>query len=194
MKNFSWTLLLAFALILLSPKAHAFITDLNFFYYSDSFKIASATTQSRIFGDLAIGVDLDKKGRFYVAWNIGYVSAADTDAATSTNTTFSVLEMGPKLGYFLDKDKIWSLALTYNYNLLVIGTYSNGGTAETWRGSSIKFELGYTPQVSESFWVGVKLIYHSQSFNEKIVGSSDYTQVAYTRAMIYPALNLSWRF
>jgi hypothetical protein len=172
-------------------KAEAFILDLNLFYFSDTFKISDNQTSTRMFGDLALGLDVDKKGQWILGWNVGYVSAADQ--STGSTTTYTVTEMGPKFGYFLDKERIYGIWATYN--LVVNGAYSTGGgTAETWRGSSIKIELGVTPPINTEMFAGVKLIYHSETFNESLIGSTNYSQVAYTRSFIYPSLNFSMRY
>lgn len=144
-----------------------------------------------MFGDFALGLGVDKKEHYIVGWNVGYTSA--TDDVASVNTTYTVTEMGPKFGMFFDKDRFWSIWATYN--LVVNGTYSTaGGAAETWRGTSIKIELGVTPALDTEYYAGVKLIYHSETFVESLIGSTNYSQVAYSRAMIYPALNFSARY
>lgn len=170
--------------------ARAFVLDINAFYYSDSFKQSTQETQTRIFGDVMLGLAIDKKGLWVVGWNVGYVSATDQGATTDT---YTVTEMGPKFGLFLDKERVYGLWATYN--LTVSGTYSpGGGTAETWRGTSLKVELGVTPALDTEMFAGVKLIYHSETFNESLIGSTNYSQVAYNRAFIYPSLNFSMRF
>lgn len=175
-----------------TSRAHAFVLDLNAFYYSDTFKIADNQTQTRIFGDLGLGLDIDKKGQWVLGWNVGYVSAADQDE-TNGPTNYTVTEMGPKVGYFVDKDKIWGVWATYN--LVVTGSYTAGGAAaETWRGTSIKIELGVTPPLDTDMYAGVKLIYHSETFSESLIGTTNYAVVAYTRAFIYPSLNFSFRY
>lgn len=143
-----------------------------------------------MFGDLAVGLSVDKRGDYVVGWNVGYTSALDT---ATTDTNYTVTEMGPKFGMFFDKGHVWSLWATYN--LSVNGAYSAAGaTAETWRGTSIKVELGVTPALDTDYFAGVKLIYHSETFNESLIGSTNYSQVTYSRSFIYPALNFSLRY
>jgi hypothetical protein len=179
------------ACFLTASNARAFILDLNMFYYSDAFKVAEQNNATRMFGDLGIGLSADKKGMYVIGWNIGYTSAVDQVAGV--NTTYTVTEMGPKFGMFFDKERFWSLWATYN--LVVNGTYSAAGaTSETWRGSSIKIEMGVTPALDTEYFAGVKLVYHSETFNESLIGSSNYSQVTYSRSFIYPALNFSLRY
>jgi hypothetical protein len=175
---------------ILPERADAFVFDLNAFYYSDSFKVSGTSNETRIFGDVALGLNVDKKGAWIIGWNVGYVSANDQ---STSNTTYTVSEMGPKFGYFLDKDRVFGIWATYN--LVVNGAYNaGGGVAETWRGSSIKVEVGITPALDTDMFAGVKFIYHSETFNEVLIGATNYSQVAYSRAFIYPALNFSLRY
>ena len=171
--------------------ARAIVLDLNAFYYSDAFKTAATATSTRIFGDLALGLNIDKKGDWVLAWNVGYVSA--TDQSDSDTDTYTVTEMGPKFGFFFDKEHFWSLWVTYNMN--VTGTVKLGADpTQTWRGTSIKAELGITPSIGQDLYAGIKLIYHSETFVESLEGSTNYEVIAYTRAFIYPSLNFSFRF
>ncbi len=133
--------------------------------------------------------DVMKKPYLVVGWSYGMFSTSDTG---TTSTTFSTSDMGPRFGWFFDKQAWWSLFLTYN--LLATGNYSpSGGTAQTWRGTSLKFDFGWGPAVSENLNIGIRLNYYAATYTESLEGSSNYQTVAYTRSFMYPSIFLSYR-
>jgi len=177
---------------LAAPFAHAeVIFDANVFYYSDTFTLATATSSKRTMYDFSVGMNLTKKGQLVLGWNYASSSFADDDG--TTQTTLTVTDMGPKLAYYLDKELTWCIAVSYN--LITKGSYSTGsGSATEYRGTSIKADLGYLPQISESFYLGLKLNYYKPTFSEEITGQTALAQVSYGRAVIYPSIAISARF
>lgn len=175
-----------------TSSAHAeVIFDANVFYYSDTFTLATATSSKRTMYDFSVGMNLTKKGQLVLGWNYASSSFADDDG--TTQTTLSVTDMGPKLAYYLDKELVWCIGVSYN--LITKGSYSTGGgSAIEYRGSSIKADLGYLPQISESFYLGLKLNYYKPSLKEEITGQTALAQVSYGRAVIYPSIAISARF
>jgi hypothetical protein len=106
-----------------------FSVDSNLFYLSDSLSETSNTTSSRIFGDIAVFIDLTKKGRWIVGWGYNYFSITESG---TTESTFNLTEMGPKFGYYISKDKVWSIIVGYCFQSTA--DYSSGSTEAEWRG------------------------------------------------------------
>lgn len=169
--------------------AYAFSIDFNGFYLSDSLKISSQNTSTKMFTDFALMLNLDRKGTIVAGWNYGIISVSESGSSTSD---FSVSEMGPKFGWYMDKAREWYLGLTYN--LQSTATYSASGSSEAeWRGTSLKVEAGWTPQVSEGFYIGLKLNYYAASFSESLTGTTDYSVISNSRSMIYPSISMTYR-
>ena len=80
------------------------------------------------------------------------------------------------------------------YNLQTTAKYVSGATDVEWRGSSLKIEFGYRPELTESLLAGMHLIYYTASFSEELTGSTTFALVSNSRAIIYPAFTLSYRF
>lgn len=174
---------------LLPARAVAFI-ELNAFYFSESETTATTSTASRMFIDAAIGFRIDKKGQYLVGW--GYSTHSQTDAGTAT-TTYTSTQMGPRFLWFIDKDKIWSLGLAYY--LVTQASYSDGtGNAETWKGSALHVDAGYNLPFSENLSMGLRLNYSSASYAEKLIGSDDYSTIAYVKTFIYPSICVVYTF
>jgi|GEM_PF-5968223 len=182
------------ALFMGALTAHAVkpVIDANVFYFTDNFTYGSAPASQykRILYDLSVGMPVTKKNRFLIGWN--YASYTFTET-TSTETSLKVTDMGPKLTYYFDKDRTWVASFTYN--LITKGGYTGAGAAETeLRGTSMKVEAGYMPQMWSSVFMGAKLNYYKASFKEEITGQTALAQVTHSRAVIYPTFAVTFRW
>lgn len=184
--------LVALLLLLILPRAHAASIEANVFYFSDSMSYASqASTYNRTLWDIYIGLNLDKKGRLIMGWNYGSMSFTDSPNGTPTKLTIS--DMGPKVTYYIDKDLRFPLSVTYN--IISKGSYSSGGgTALEERGTSMKVEFGYTPQIGENIFFGAKLNWYKASFSEEVSNQTALAKVTNGRTAIYPSLSILYRF
>ncbi|MGE0763065.1 MAG: hypothetical protein AB7N80_07300 [Bdellovibrionales bacterium] len=171
-------------------KAQALTFDLNIFYYTDALAATTDSDYKRTIYDFAIMLNLNRKGSLVLGWS--YASVAADDTASSTTTSYSSTEMGPRFGYYFDRNFLWSFFFTYN--LQAKSDYSSGSSTAEWRGTSMKGELGYMPQWNEQFQAGVKLNYYKSTYNEQITNSTTLTSVSNGRTMIYPSLAFVYRF
>ncbi|OQW50420.1 MAG: hypothetical protein A4S09_01105 [Proteobacteria bacterium SG_bin7] len=157
------------------------------FYDSKTLKVSSAETGSKMFIEGSALVDVSKNPHMAVGW--AYAIYSSTDATTST-TTVSSSDMGPKFTWFIDKKEHWSLSLTYN--LIGTGTYSTG-SSDTWRGTSLKADVGWGPPLGDNSFLGIRLNYYSATYTESLAGGTSYSQVSYARSFIYPSVFVSYR-
>ena len=176
-----------FLFVILPYQAKALVLDLNTLYYSDQLTLSSPSTVSRLEWDLGIGFDVKKAHIFALS----YGSFSATDTISSTTTTFVTTDMGFRYGYFFSNRKTWLFTITYN--LISKAAYNNGTTNVELRGTSLKADMGY------NFWIGdysalaLKIFYYAPSFTEE-VNTTTLTKVSYSRAVIYPGLNLFYMF
>lgn len=143
-----------------------------------------------MFIDASLNLDLAMKGHLTIGWGYSIINMSDTSSGTTT--TFSLAEMGPRVGYYLDKDKSWGLFATYN--LQSKATYDTGSNPLEWRGGSYKLEFGYRPELFEQLRAGLHLIYYSAAFSEELSNSTTYALISNSRSLIYPAFSLSYHF
>lgn len=171
--------------------AGEFVVDLDLFYFSDTMTYSTSSAYKRTFYDFMIGFPVTKKKSFIIGWN--YDGMTFSDDQGSGATTLAVTDMGPKFAYYFDKNREWVAAFTYN--LITKGTYTpSGGTATELRGSSMRFEAGYTPQMWENVLIGAKIVWYKGAFKEEITNETTLTQVSYDRTVIYPAFALTFRW
>lgn len=179
-----------FTFMMPSLPAAAFSLDSNLFYLSDALDVSSSTTATKMFMDFSVNLDLSKKGDFTIGWAYSIITLSDE--VSGTETQFGLTEMGPRFGYYMDKERLWGLFLTYN--LQARADYKSGSTDVEWRGSSYKMEIGYRPELTERLHAGMHLIYYTASFSEQLSGSTTFSLVSNSRAIIYPAFTISYRF
>ncbi len=189
------TLLLAFmalpgALAIVFPSQSQAYVELNTFYFSEALSNGSSQTMSRMFIEGTLGFAIDRKGVYLVGWN--YSMFTTSDVATAT-TAYSSTQMGPRFVMMIDKHRQWSVGL--GYNLVTSATYTDGGgTSEKWKGSALKFDIGYSFELSEATMLGLRLNYSSASFIEKLASETDYSVVSYTKTHMYPSCYFIWFF
>lgn len=181
-------------LALAANAAHAVtpLFSLNVFYFTDNFTYGSspASQYKRILYDLEAGMPLTKKGKWILGWNYASYTFSDN---TGSETSLKITDMGPKVTYYFDKSREWEAALTYN--LITKATYQPGGGTETeLRGSSLKFEAGYLPQMWDNVFMGAKINYYKASFKEEISNQTSLAQVTHSRAVIYPTFAVTFRW
>lgn len=184
-----WLFLLV-SILLLSRPALALTLDANVFYFTDDLTAISTAANQRMAWDFSVMLNLSKKGGIVMGWS--YASMAATDEVSTATTEYTSTEMGPRVGFYFDKNYTWSVFATYN--LVARADFASGSTAEEWRGTTLRGELGYMPMATETLLVGAKLIYYKAAYNEQITGSTTLATSSYGRGMIYPAFALTYRF
>lgn len=181
---------LAASLFLLPSVTQAadFFFETNGFYISDGSKFSSTATETKMLLDFALGFGIDKRSQWQVGWNY---SMHSTSTSGDDTVSYSSTEMGPKINYYLDRNRSWGIS--FAYNLIVNGSYEASGTTHEWRGTSMRADFGYGGQISEQLRLGLRLVYNIASFNEE-VDDTTLTNISYTRTLMYPAIHLSYLF
>lgn len=163
--------------------ARAYI-EFNAFYLSDSLTTSSTTSSSKMFIEGAIGFAIDRKGSYLVGWNYSLYNTSDSGTTTDT---YSSTQMGPRFVFMLDKARNWGLGL--GYYLVTTATFDSGGSGEQkWKGTAFKVDIGYTLDLNEAVKFGIRMNYSAASYNEQLVGDTDYSKVTHSRSHIFPSL------
>lgn len=180
--------LLAF-LTVAGGSAQALTLDANLFYLSDALTTTGDRTATSLFWDLAVTINMDKKGYWVIGWAYNSMTITETG---STSADFTLTEMGPKVGYYIDKAKVWSIFLVYSFQSQA--DFSDATSTAEWRGTSYKAEFGFTPAFTESFHAGVKLNYYQANFSEQFVSGTTFSTISNARSIIYPTVAFVYRF
>jgi hypothetical protein len=173
-----------FSFIAFVQKASAYV-ELNGFYFNDSLTVGTAASANRLFIEGSLGFAVDSHKKYNIGWN--YSTQSTSDVANGKTATYSSSQMGPRFLIFLDRNNAWSLG--FGYYLVSKASYDDGnGNSATWKGTAYKVDIGYNFPVTESLLAGIRMNYSGASYSEQIVGSTTYSNVSYTRSIIYPSL------
>ena len=190
MKHLKYILFVAVlgALTTMSRSAYAYL-ELNAFYASDNFVNSSTTNNTKLLYDVSLGFAVDKKEHYLIGWN--YTGHSTTNATTTTES-YSSTQMGPRFIVSFDKAKMFSLGFTYN--LQTQASFNNGSQTYTWKGSAMKADFGVNFPMGDNSFIGFRLNYSAASYKEQLIGTTNYTVVAYTRTFMYPSIYMFFGF
>ncbi|MES2803651.1 MAG: hypothetical protein V4654_14260 [Bdellovibrionota bacterium] len=176
-------------ILLTSISAKAVVAELGLFYFTDDLSSTSNFKTSRTIYDFAVLMTSEGRRMLGIGWNYAGVTSED---GSTTTTTYSSTETGPKFTYMFGREQDWYLGLAYN--LLAKAQFSDTNGEAEWRGTSIKAEFGFLPKINSRINAGVKLNYHQATYNEQITNTTTLTQTTNTKTMIYPTFSLVWKF
>lgn len=145
--------------------------------------------KSRIFHKIYIGGSLNDRKTFFFGWNINSWSSEGKNG--STETEYSMLEMGPKLLWFLNDNYNWYI--TGEWNPYARGDRKIGTTNEDISGSSYGAGIGYRFRLSRFMGLGAGIHYQTTKIDEAKVGSNE-RNVSDSVGHIMPMLELSAMF
>lgn len=179
----------ALLLLPLSAKA-AFLFDYAVNYSSE--KDGSKTGEydkSRLFHKILLGASVNQKRTLYFGWNINsWSSKLKAGEDTANETSYSVLEMGPRFHWFMNDNYNWYL--TGEWNPYAKGDRDKGGENKEISGSSMGFGLGYRFRLSRLVGLGASINYHSYSIAEEKEETTE-TDVSDKVTHLMPMLVLS---
>lgn len=145
---------------------------------------------SRTYNKVFIGGSLNDRKTFFFGWNINSWSAEQKSG--QAKETYSALEMGPKLLWFLNDN--YNLYLNVEWNPYVKGTRKPGsGSSEKISGSSYGLGIGYRFRLSKLVGLGASVQYQTTNIDEAKVGSNS-NNVSDTVSHLMPMLSLSLMF
>lgn len=179
-------------LITMSSTTWALSIDANIFYFTDTLESTSTNSFTDTFYDVAITINLDKRGKFFTGWSYGSLTS---ERGTGSIPSITITDMGPIFGWHINRDNNWVMVAVYNLISTADYTLTSSGTSEEWRGSSYKVSMGYKGYVvDEIFQAGLYLNYYGSTFSESVSDSTTLSNVSYSKSSIYPSILLSYRF
>ena len=182
-------ILFVVSILYFSNVAHAITLEVGAFYFSDKLSSTNNYTTTDTMYDIAVLMTSEGKHPFGVGWSFSGVTSKQT---TSGETSYTATETGPKFTYLFGKENSWYLGLIYN--LQAKAQYSDPSGSAQWRGTSIKGEFGYMPNISTKINFGVKLNYDSANYTEQVTNSSTLTETSNKKTMIYPTVAMIFKW
>lgn len=182
-------ILFLFLLFPLTSHARLIINyDLN--YASEESDSNSVKNEkSRIYHKIFIGGSLNDRKTFFFGWNIN--SWSSEGKAGNAETEYSMLEMGPKLFWFLNENYNWYIC--GEWNPYAKGDRKLGATNEDISGSSFGGGIGYRFRISRFIGLGAGIHYQTTKIDEAKVGSNE-NDVSDSVNHVMPMLTLSAMF
>lgn len=181
-------LVVLFLFISLSAQA-GFYLQPGFGYRTDSDDVSGDYEYANTNLILVLGGLFGKGGRWMVGQS--FVKTTRSTKNGSTETELDVLELGPRIQYYLTKLRTSYIFVTYN--LYCQGTRTMSGTAQDVDGTSTIIGFGYQIKMSRRSFLTLGLNSHTIGIAEQTVAGTT-TDVSQTYTMIYPSLEVAYRF
>ena len=168
-----------------------FAVDFNSAFFTDTVTAAGSSDYnvSRFATDAAIGLSLAQDESLFIGASLFSGSSSQGD---TTKTTWKTTDYGLRIIWFIDRIKQWGLGFTYN--LAATGTYENAGTTEYWKGSSYKFDFGFTPVLFHKLYFGFRINYYMAQYNQSSSDNSTFVSESNSKSFVYPSIYLGFRY
>jgi outer membrane protein assembly factor BamA len=173
-----------FFLLLLPTLSHAkYLLHYGLNYSTEGTESSgSESERTRIFHKVMLGKSFNRRDTLFLGLNINSWSL--TSSTSSTETEFSMLEVGPRLMWYWDDTYRAYFSLDWN-------PYAKGEDDNSeYSGSSFGAGVGYRFKISSMFGIGAGMYYHSLTLKEKTTGSTD-TKIDLTYKNIMPMIELT---
>lgn len=158
------------AVLISLPARASFLLQygLNYSSQSDSSKTGKGES-SRTFHKGFIAASVNGARTLFFGYNINSWSSG-LKQGTNKDDTYSMLEMGPRLQWFLNDN--YNLYFSVEWNPYAKGSRNKAGINHDITGSSTGFGVGYRFRLSRLIGFGASLQYHSLSLSEEKTGTS----------------------
>lgn len=137
-----------------------------------------------------IGASLDKSQRLFLGQSVMYWSRSYKSDSQTNESTISLMELGPRLIFYIDKVRCWSVS--FSYNPYTRGTRTIDGENHDISGMSFIGTLSYQISVTKNISLGASINYHSVSISEQSISNTE-TDVSNSYTGIIPMFDLSIR-
>lgn len=190
-KNILSALVVFTAFFLSLQDLHAgFYSQYSLSYKSSTESIDSAEEeQTGLHNIVLLGASFGKHGRWVIGQSIHHWSLTGKSATGERST--SVLELGPRLMVFLNRELNFYFSAAYH--LYAKGSRDVDSESQDISGSALLLSLGYQLKLSRSTYLGLSLQYHSMSISEITINDQK-TDSSDKVSNLLPAIDLSLRF
>ncbi len=169
----------------------ALFAELSGISLTDASTTSVDSAYTKLYYSVDIYANLDTKKTLFAGFHYDQISFTD-QATASSEYSLSSQDMGLMGMWIMDKAGTYSLTL--GYNLIQTGSLSmTGSTDADLSGSAYWGSLGITPQLGNSIYAGIKLLYYQANYTKKTVGST-FTDVSYSRTFMLPIFSISFRY
>jgi hypothetical protein len=173
----------------LTPAHAGLIIDNHLSFLDSRSSTVSSESYSKYNLSLSIGASIPKI--YFLGWKT--TTHADWQKGSAGTAKISGLEMGPRFGVFLTKNKWASFTSTY-LPVYTANQTTDSGTVTKLSGSGFEFELTFAPEVFKHLSPGISLLYHIGSYSSATNSAGSTSAVSYSRNLFIPSIYLHWVF
>lgn len=183
----SW--MISACLLVAIPSQAGFIIDNHLSFLDSRSNTVSSESYSKYNLSLSVGASIPKI--YFLGWKT--TTHADWQKGSAGTAKITGLEMGPRFGVFLTKNKWTSFTTTYLPVYSATQT-TDTGTVTKLSGSGFEFEFTFAPEVFKNLSPGISLIYHMGGYSSATNSGGATSTVSYTRNLFIPSIYLHWVF
>ena len=175
--------------LVVTPLARAgFLFHYGINYSSDSDSSEDGKFENKkLFHKLYLGASVNQLRTLYFGWNINSWNSS-TKKGDDPEDTYSILEMGPKMVWYLNENYNWYFGV--EWSPYARGDRKKSGTDREISGSSYGVGLGYRFKISKAFGFGASVNYHSFGISEEKIETNE-EEISEKVSQIMPMLELS---
>lgn len=167
-----------------------------YFQHSFNYETESEDAESLEYGTMRnyalLGATFGKKGNWIIGQSIYSWSRSLKNTAMTGESSVSMLELGPRVLFYVNDGKNFYISGTYNF--YAKGSRKiNGGTSSDIEGTSYLLSTGLQLKVSKRFYIGFSYNYHVLNITETSSNSVAST-VSQSYTYAFPAIEFSLRF
>jgi len=126
---------------------------------------------SRMFNKIFLGASINGAQTLIFGWNINSWSSTLTKDAAEDE--YSILEMGPRLLWFMNEGK--NFYVSAEWNPYAKGSRTKSSIDSDVSGSSLGFGAGYRFRLSRLIGLGASINYHTLTLSTETIGSTEST-------------------
>ncbi len=182
-----------FILSLISQNAYCGGDLYYSFNYNSHEDQAEGSTFSTMKNIIFLGATLGLSQRWSVGQNIIQWNLSQKGNSDSSETTVSLLELGPRANFYFDETHNFYTSFCYNPYVKGSRKSSISNTSEDISGSSFLIILGTQFKASKTLNIGLSINYHSVTISEA-TNDSIVSEVSQSHNSIYPTINFNLSF
>lgn len=182
-------MLLIAAFIQISVSKAQCYFEFNGYYFTKDQKTDEILKSTDMNYEIALGYSIDKAKRYKVGWS--YLGIQEKISG-SLETKYASTHMGPKFLVSLDKEHKWVVGLSYLLSSQL--KLSENSADYSYKGNSIKADLGYQILVGDWLRLSMRLNYIQSSWTERLDSSDQYLKTSHKKSVMWPSLGVLFIF
>jgi hypothetical protein len=182
--------LLVISSVILSPAFASFQFSYGLNYESDKdSSVAENSEYARTYHKVFLGASVNGAKTLFLGQNINSWSRELKQGTSTVAAEYSLLELGPKLLWYMTQER--SSYLSLEWNPYVVGDRKILSTESEIRGNSLGVSFGYRFKLSKHFGIGASLNYTKVNIKKETITQTE-SDKSDGISMIVPMLEIAY--